>query len=108
MGSKSIRKVSQPAMHINAGGNGDTVLRYTEHVRNSSSRNTKRSSVMSISDEILGDEDLRDVDAVFESLLTSTFSENESSSSISGPKSASRINKKDKQVKSGGTARKAE
>ena len=87
MGSKSIRKISQPAMHIHAGGNGDTVLRSTEHVRSSSSRNTKRSSVTSISDEILGDEDLRDVDAVFESLLTSTFSENESSSSISGPKS---------------------
>ena len=83
-GSKATRKISQPAMHIHAGGNGDTVLRNTEHVRG---RNTKRSSVTSISDEILGDEDLRDVDAVFESLLTSTFSENESSSSISGPKS---------------------
>ena len=30
----------------------------------------------SISDEILGDDDLRDVDAVFESLLNSTFDEN--------------------------------
>ena len=79
--NKSTRKISQPAMHINSGGNSDTVLRNTEHVR---SRNTKRSS---ISDEILGEEDLRDVDAVFESLLTSTFSDNENSSSISGPKS---------------------
>ena len=83
-GSKATRKISQPAMHIHAGGSGDSILRNTEHVRG---RNTKRSSVTSISDEILGDEDLRDVDAVFESLLTSTFSENESSSSISGPKS---------------------
>ena len=37
----------------------------------------------SISDEIIGEEDLRDVDAVFESLLHSTFSESETSTSMS-------------------------
>jgi len=35
----------------------------------------KRGSITSISDEILGDDDLKDVDAVFESLLNSTFQE---------------------------------
>lgn len=35
----------------------------------------KRGSITSISDEIIGDEDLKDVDAVFESLLNSTFQE---------------------------------
>lgn len=35
----------------------------------------KRASINSISDEIIGDDDLRDVDAVFESLLNSTFQE---------------------------------
>ena len=94
---KSARKISQPAMHIHAGvGGNDVLLRNTDRVRsnvsNNPNRNTKRSSVSSIGDEIIGDEDLRDVDAVFESLLTSTFSENEStSSSISGPKSGDHI-----------------
>ena len=35
----------------------------------------KRGSIASISDEILGEDDLKDVDAVFESLLNSTFQE---------------------------------
>ena len=35
----------------------------------------KRAQVSSISDEILGEDDLKDVDAVFESLLNSTFQE---------------------------------
>jgi len=40
----------------------------------------KRESIVSISDEIIGEEDLHNVDAVFESLLHSTFSESENSS----------------------------
>ena len=35
----------------------------------------RRNSLTSISDEILGDDDLRDVDAMFESLLNNTFEE---------------------------------
>ena len=87
---KSPRKISQPAMHIHAGGAGrgkDMPIRNSENVRTNTSRNSENAKRSSISDEILGDEDLRDVDAVFESLLTSTFSDNESSCSISGPKS---------------------
>ena len=93
---KSMRKISQPAMHIQSTGAGsiDVQLRSTDNARvnvSSSTTNTKRSSVASISDEIIADEDLKDVDAVFESLLTSTFSESESSSSIRGPKSGYNI-----------------
>ena len=89
---KSTRKVSQPAMHIHAGGDNDVQLRNADNVKpNISTTNRKRSSVTSISDEIIGDEDLQDVDAVFESLLTSTFSESESSTSVSGPKSGYHI-----------------
>ena len=88
---KSTRKLSQPAMHIHAGGSGATndvvQLRNPENVGPNTNRNIKRSSVTSISDEIIGDEDLQDVDAVFESLLTSTFSESESSTSVPVPKS---------------------
>lgn len=91
---KSTRKISQPAMHIQAWGTGtgkDVPLRKSENVRTNTSRDSQNEKRSSISDEIIGDEDLRDVDAVFESLLTSTFSENESSSSISGPKSGYHI-----------------
>lgn len=54
----------------------------------------KRGSIASISDEILGDDDLKDVDAVFESLLNSTFQEKqargrEMSSSRGGSKKRS-------------------
>ena len=46
----------------------------------------------SISDEIIGEEDLRDVDAAFESLLHSTFSESETSTSMSAAtKNTSRL-----------------
>lgn len=106
---KSTRKISQPAMHIHAGGGGgsnDVQLRNADLVRpnvSTTNRNIKRSS---ISDEIIGDEDLQDVDAVFESLLTSTFSESESSSSVPGPRSARRVHKQEQQVRPG--ARKAE
>ena len=90
---KSERKISQPAMHIHTTGGvrggrhgNEPLLRNPETSNRTNNKSIKRSSVTSISDEILGDEDLRDVDAVFESLLTSTFSENESSSSISASK----------------------
>merc|ERR1712038_33396 len=101
---KTTRKISQPAMHIHASGNArvnDIPIRNPENVRTNITNNNKNPKRSSISDEILGDEDLRDVDVVFESLLTSTFSENESSSSMTGSKSASRVHKKDKQLKSG-------
>ena len=95
---KSERKISQPAMHINTtsgvrGGRhgNEPLLRNPETSNRTNNKSIKRSSVTSISDEILGDEDLRDVDAVFESLLTSTFSENESSSSISASKPGKKI-----------------
>ena len=84
----SVRKISQPAMHIQA-GSGVELRNANNSNKNTPSVNTKadRSSITSISDEIIGDEDLRDVDAVFESLLNSTFSESESSSSLPGSKS---------------------
>ena len=44
---------------------------------------SKRGSITSISDEIMGEEDLHNVDEVFESLLYNTFTESESSFSAS-------------------------
>ena len=76
---KSARKISQPAMHIYS-GEGVPMRNATASSTASRAKPAQRSSVTSISDEIIGDEDLKDVDAVFESLLNSTFSESESSS----------------------------
>merc|ERR1719219_2985763 len=52
-----------------------SVIKRSSAAQHAAGIHQKRGSITSISDEILGDDDLKDVDAVFESLLNSTFQE---------------------------------
>ena len=74
---------SSSGQHHPMGGAVGSVLQ-NPHVQALRNPPPRRSSITSISDEILGEDDLRDVDAMFESLLNNTFDESSTGGAAAG------------------------
>ena len=90
--NNNLQNIPRTVATIPASVMASSVIKRSSAAQHAAGIHQKRGSITSISDEILGDDDLKDVDAVFESLLNSTFQEIQARGRQGGGRGDSREN----------------